>query len=511
MRSHPVFLATDCRRGFRRRGAAAVLCAFLFSTGVGHANSDPANGWKAAFPRISGIFYNKSYDNPDFQRAIAKHDLGVLGFFKGWEVTRGITAREAVLAIKKINPGIKLGQYTLLESAYYPANAASDDIYNKLTAEVGPSAGAGNPPNDWWLRDTAGAIIYHPDYEPGDPGSDMAETNITGFVTPDGDGNTFSQWFAVRSAAEFFMPVPEFDFCFSDNAFYMPRVDADWNRDTRPDLKGDPVVQTHYRKGMASYWAKLQALKPGLLIMGNTDGHPTQNKGFLYPDSTPEYTGMLGGAMYETAFGSSWSGETWSGWHNTMRAYRSLMRNTTSPHAVIFSIACLANGKAHQPKIQPNYGRGADFAFMRYALASALMDDGYVEFHPGTYTNTTPLWFDEFDLAGEAAEGTSWLGVAIDPPQEDAYQDGVFLRRFENGAAIVNPRTNDVILGTGPEARPVRTTRVYIPTTQGLFKRINGTQAPTVNNGQNLPLDPDHGNTPYVDLFPGDGILLVRQ
>ena len=34
---------------------------------------------------------------------------------------------------------------------------------------------------------------------------------------------------------------------------------------------------------------------------------------------------------------------------------------------------------------------------------------------------------------------STWVR-AIDPPQSRAYQNGVYMRRFENGMALVNPR-----------------------------------------------------------------------
>jgi hypothetical protein len=66
-----------------------------------------------------------------------------------------------------------------------------------------------------------------------------------------------------------------------------------------------------------------------------------------------------------------------------------------------------------------------------------------------------------------------------------AWQNGVYRRNFENGIVLVNPK------GNGP--REV--------TLEEDFRRIKGTQAPSVNNGQ---------LTRKVQLADRDGIILLR-
>ena len=109
---------------------------------------------------------------------------------------------------------------------------------------------------------------------------------------------------------------------------------------------------------------------------------------------------------------------------------------------------------------------------MRYGLASALMDDGYFSYSDG-YDKV--LWFDEFDVD---------LGFAIDPPQTSSWKQGVYMRRFERGMAIVNPKDN------GAQT-------VSIPSG---YKRIRGTQDPQTNNGEVAS---------SVTLADRDGIILI--
>jgi hypothetical protein len=113
---------------------------------------------------------------------------------------------------------------------------------------------------------------------------------------------------------------------------------------------------------------------------------------------------------------------------------------------------------------------------MRYGLASCLMDNGYYMFSSLAKDHEAQIWFDEFDID---------LGRAIDPPQSDAWRSGVYMRRFEFGMALVNPKGNG-------------TRTVQIP--EG-YQRFSGTQDPATNNGQ--PVD-------SVTLRERDGLILVN-
>jgi hypothetical protein len=86
------------------------------------------------------------------------------------------------------------------------------------------------------------------------------------------------------------------------------------------------------------------------------------------------------------------------------------------------------------------------------------------------------LWFDEYDVD---------LGRAIDPPQFNYWQNGVYMRRFENGMALVNPKGNG-------------TSIVQIPPG---YSRINGDQDPVTNNGQVAE---------SVTIAERDGLILIK-
>jgi hypothetical protein len=233
--------------------------------------------------------------------------------------------------------------------------------------------------------------------------------------------------------------------------------------------------------------------------MGNVDGATHLNPAGGHLRET-QYNQLIGASLLESPMGHSWSeeGNSWGGWYNMMASYRSQLQNTKAPHLVLWTVATTSAGLCYHTAHRQNYGSGdpenpelpEPYAFMRYALASALLDNGYIMYHTGGYNSDNVVWFDEFDLDGTAT--TSWLGAAIDPPQTNAYQNGVFRRRFENGMAIVNPRTN-------PD-KSLRTAQTITP--EAGYKRFVGSQAPSVNNGQNVT---------SISIDAGDGIILIKQ
>jgi hypothetical protein len=96
--------------------------------------------------------------------------------------------------------------------------------------------------------------------------------------------------------------------------------------------------------------------------------------------------------------------------------------------------------------------------------------------------------FDEYDLAGTA--DTSWLGAALDPPQREPRADGVYVRRFQNGLAIVNPKGN----GT-------KTIDLAALFPGENYRRIAGTQDSATNNGEPVT---------SVTLDERNGLILVK-
>ncbi|MEM7313445.1 MAG: putative glycoside hydrolase [Planctomycetota bacterium] len=428
-----------------------VLVVFLLGS-VAHAQS-----FKETYPRVANISnkYALDYNDPDYRQRLARYDILVLGMWNGYarvdletgetlgvaDVVRDIKRRARLIG----NDDILVGKYTSInETLSNPNDSAKRDRYEKITSEVGP----GYPRNnDWFARDRNGNNLS------SWPGTWL--TNLTNFVQRDANGDTYPEWAARRDYDLFFKDIPELDIWFYYNWFYRPRRDADWNGDGSNDDRDDPVVRKWLRDGYRRALNRARRLAPDRIFMGNVDGNAVENVGML---TEPEFRGQLT-ALYEAALGLDYSAETWGGWDVMMDQYRTTIRNAQ-----------------HNVALLDVHANPRDYKTMRYGLASALMDDGYFMFTSTTRDYEAQHWFDEFEVD---------LGRAVEPPQTQSSQNGVYIRRFEFGMALVNPKGN----GT-------RTVQI-----EPGFKRFNGSQDPATNNGQEVE---------SVRLSERDGLILVR-
>jgi len=411
---------------------------------------------KETYPRIAGveIASSKKVTHPDYREKLAKHDMLILGFWTGWSFSDQVTGeqlsiRDVVVDIKRRaqsmgNGDILIGKYTNInESSANPDNAASNEAWQKLHSEVGP----GYPKNnDWYARDKFGENVE------GWPGNWL--TNVTEYVQRDANGFTYPEWAATRSYEKFFQPIPEFDIWYVDNWFYRPRKNLDWNGDGTTDDRNSEEVRKAYRKGYVNALRRARELAPNMLFVGNVDADVGGNNGML---TEPEFRGQLS-ALYEGAIGMSWSEETWGSWELMMQRYQTTISNAQ-----------------HNLTMISVHGEKNDYALMRYGLASCLMDDGYYYYTSHNEEYKSAYWYDEYDVN---------LGRAIDPPQFSPRQSGVYMRRFENGLVLVNPKGN----GT-------QTVQV-----EPGYRRISGTQDPATNNGEPVS---------SLTIRERDGIILI--
>lgn len=349
---------------------------------------------KETFPRLMGMnIGSNDFRDQSYQEEISRLDVVILGFSPGWSSQWRTTVRDTVRAIKKRNPRILVGAYTILDESLddVGASVAERDKYVKLNHE------------GWWLRNAAGRKVqwtseFH-----------TWAINITEWTKPDSQGHRYPQWLAERDYRMFFGPVPELDIWYLDNVNYRPRVTADWNLDGHDDDPSDPVIAKAYREGHRRHWDAVRALAPTRLLLGNADN----DLGY------DEYRNQLGGVFFEALMGKSWSLETRAGWEKTMQRYFSGLENTAPPHLVGFNV----------------WGDPKNYRFFRYAYASCLMGDGYFSFTDKNKPYSSVPWFDEYSID---------LGKAIDPPQKVAWYKGVYKRAFEKGVVIVNPTSHNI-------------------------------------------------------------------
>ena len=425
-----------------------IVLTILFSASSSIlAASDPGHSYpKLASVQIAG---QSSYAEESRQRDIAKMDVVIMGFWPGWAVGN-LKTRDVVTKIKALNPKIIIANYTNINEAKTGARSgAYDELKKKISAEVGP-----NGSGDWWARDAAGSLTQ------SWPGSNTM--NMTEFVTPDSDGKKLPQWYAEYVFRTMLDPVPEFNAIYIDVFRNKPLVNADWNGDGKNDSKEDSLTQAWYTAGQRHYVNALKSKYPQHAVIVNATSWQR--------DSIPEnYKDILDGGILEAAMGASWSIEgsdadgsvnNRGSWQKMMDAYHNLVRDTVTPHYAILNMR----------------GKIDDFAFMRYGLASTLMDDGYFAFDDDAKVFQSVPIFDEYNVE---------LGQPVDGPQFRSWSKGIYRRDFTNGTVLVNPRgngTQTVLLEDG-------------------FRRIQGNQDPTHNNGQRVSL---------ITLNDKDGIILVR-
>ncbi|HWA86812.1 MAG TPA: putative glycoside hydrolase, partial [Opitutus sp.] len=440
--------------------------------------TDGLDPYKKTFPKIGGIFIGgpRDFDQSAIQAALAKHDFVILGMYPGFE-RGGKKPAELLREIRARNPALVIGNYTNVMETYDKPmagpNPAYSDFIAKLSGEKGPAGAPAGSPNDWWARNSEGALVGEGAY----PRTRM--TNTTYFVQPDADGMRYPQWYAQNSLRAEHFSTAGFDFMFSDNTYADPTMFS--TTPGRPDRDRDghddsgPASAREFRLGLATYVMKFRQLEPGMFEMGNVGGQRHS-----HPLATPELQDLLGAALYEGMMGAGWSEETWSGWSVAMDNYRSLAANVSFPGLILAAAHGTADGRAMDEKVRAQFPSG--YAFMRYALTSALLGDAYFSYSDNGYSIERCKWFDEFDLK---------LGHAVDPPSATPFENGVYRRRFQNGMVLVNPRTN-------PDRTPRTAETVTI---EPGYRRFRGRQDPVTNNGEPVS---------KLTLAAGDGIILVR-
>lgn len=441
-----------------RHGAVgSSIGLFLALVTLGAASQVAADEFKDTFPKIGAyeIAGGNKMDEPEYRQALSRHDIVILGMWRNWSGTdpqtgNRVSMRDVVADVKRRanedGRDIILGKYTVYNESWASRNNAADrDRWDKLSSETGPGYPVNN---DWWARDKNG---NHTESFPS-----TYNTNPTRFVKPDRNGDRWPEWAATRDYNVFLKDIPEFDMLFIDNWFHQPRVTADWDGDGTDDAKSADWVGREYRTGFMNAVRRLRDLRPGIMIMGNVDGHPVRGVGML---QEPEYRGEVT-ALYEGAIGRSWSHEKHHGWKTMMEQYQTTLANARN-NILIFTVA----------------GEADDYQLMRYGLTSCLMDNGYYYYTSYEDHYRSALWYDEYDIN---------LGRAIDPPQFSPWKKGVYRRDFENGTALVNPKGNG---------------RVTVTIESG-YRHLSGRQDPDLNNGRSVT---------SVTLEDRDGVILIRE
>ena len=392
------------------------------------------------YPRLAAYAIASPHDywTSDYQKQLATVQVAVLTYYPGWGTGAGVTMNDTVTKLKALNPNTKVFLYERPETQTIPMDPVFTDVYTKIQSE------------QWWLTTsgTSGSKVL------SDYGGGYYILNTTAYARKDASGKTWIQWFAGWLQQKYVTPNPKIDGLFTDNVFYKPRRDGDWDLNGSTDSQNDATVQQHYRQGYAQFADLLRASSGKLQLANVADWG-------LSISNISEYVGKYNGGVWEHFLGRTYSVETYAGWAEMMKNYRKIMAALAAPKYLV----CQQEGTR------------SDYQAMRYGFASCAMDDGYYAFTDMSDQNHGVLWFDEYGAK---------LGNATSGPATSAWQSGVYRRNFENGIVLVNPKGNG--------ARTV--------TLEGDFVKIKGTQATSVNNGATVRT---------VTLQDRDGIVLLRS
>lgn len=369
------------------------MCMIITAAATSFAQTNQSKA--PNFPRIAAVIIGGQdyYDQSAYQHQVAKANMAIFGFYKGWNTAYGM--RNVVKAVRTINPNILIGQYTNTMEVADAPDPATQELRNVINT------------NNWWARTTWPSGAKVSEY----PGTH--EINITKGANKNEKGDRYPQWYAKWCNNIFFSPVPEFDFWFSDNCFWKPRSNADWNQNGMQENQNNVMVQQTYRKGNSNFFNAIRQLKPGFPIMVNADNDL----------SYPAYKNKLEYVYFEGAMGKSWSIETWGSWRQMMERYRALIKNSAAPHYVVFG--CF--GDISNPITD------AQMQWFRYCFTSCLMDNGFFSFTDNAADYTTFPWFNDYEYN---------LGKAVDAPPLSPWQNGVYKRTYEKGVALVNPTSS---------------------------------------------------------------------
>lgn len=435
----------------------------------------PAPVWNPPFPRLAAYPISVWAPSPDQYTSLAKMDFVILAFHPWHDV--GAVAATLRARAQQLGRGDKIKIFSYTDNTSWWAG--TDDLVQKISAEKGAN---GN--GDWWLRNAAGQLhTAWPTTERwfNTMGEAIAAVplpsltiNISRNVTRDAQGRTASEWLADRHD-ERLATATALDGIFMDvvagnHLAGVAPSNADWDEDGVNESRDTQTVKDWRAQGKYDYFARMKALHPNWLFLANDSGEINASTPHPLLWGNPPGTGIFVGGVWEAWTGVSWATEEWGTWDEAMANYRKSLSLCSPP-----KLTGVVNFLETVSTASDRYQR------MRYSLASCLMDDGYYSI-ANTMSYNSVLWFDEYD----------WnLGYPTQTPRSSPHQDGVYLREFDNGCALVNPK------GNGP-----RTIALPSAGANMRWDRLSGTQEPAINNGQT--------NVTSVSIAERDGLILKR-
>jgi hypothetical protein len=283
--------------------------------------------------------------------------------------------------------------------------------------------------------------------------------------------------------------VPCWNGVHSDNWIYSA-IGASWFYGSNLDTDRNGVVDTeqtlrrNWSNGLTRVGTLLRSYLPGMIVGGNGIWYRPE----LYGGSDPK--GWLKASNYtlvEHMQDYAWTTpdrflattRQWLGFPDPQRQprYMTLLQEATDMNRKVL-VWPQSDVNTDAAMTRPDVLRS-----MRWGLTLALMSGAYYEIKGNFYgpVHSARWWFDEYD-GGEGVRRRGYLGQPLSAPQKLA--DGVYRRDFQRGIALNNSS------GT--------TQTIEL---KGTFRKLKGTQAPSINDGSSVS---------SVAIPAKDGIVLLR-
>lgn len=324
---------------------------------------------------------------------------------------------------------------------------------------------------------------------------------------------SFNQQMASPSAGGVFL-----DDCFiamdgagSAPTTYLDGINAAPGTQQGGGYPGLDTPQPVLARGNFNFFEQMQTMLASYGASGNTYynfanfGQYANNYQFGTQPLSSGLANTLHGGLLEDVIGagaSSWewfqtAGTNPSGWNALRTNYYQGMDFCQSPKLVGLGVRLPATDGSQTSSFGVSgslttvaTGTALEYQLMRYALCTALLDDGYLACGVDGYDWSLVRWYDEFgdDSLTQVNVKRGYLGVGLTTrPTSPTWSQGtlgVWSRSFTNGIAIVNPRGNGsqtISLGDS-------------------YTKLSGAQQPSINSGATVT---------SVTVGDGDGIILL--
>ena len=497
--------------------AIALACTATITSAATTATAATATSSAATgsdkFPRLGmySIAGPQTYGSA-FQSYAAKfHVVIINGGYESWEKNRGYSKEKVISSIKgQSSVSTRVFQYVDLNELGNSSNTGLNQFptwYNQVNARnwwLHPTTTVGTPVTDpessqKWLVDMAPNV-------PVDPATGLG---------PYAWGAKFVDDLFRLGRYSGTSAAPSLDGFYLDNVLIDPSngmgnyADGDWVRNGTTQAHNAPSTYNAVMTGEKEFYTYLQTAWPGSIQIGNagnTFGIAVTNYygvtdaalNSLFMAATSPLSGVLQGGNIEHIIGRSYSIEYYGSSATMQKWYATALANFGGSKLLLFSQGNVqANGSdpvkfsGSQPSAFSPAWQG-----VRYGITAALMNNGYYFADDGVYdeeTVSSRRWFDEFDNGGA---GVGYLGYPVTGSpgnaQTGAWSSGVWMREFQNGVVLWNPKGNG--------ARTVNVAALVSPSGHTGLKHINGTQDPAVNNGRAVT---------SVTLQDRDGLILL--